>query len=49
LNTRRIPVDKKTRYHKDHTGKRAYKNVITIKGSMDAKGLVTAEASVKSL
>ncbi|HEV8273588.1 MAG TPA: DUF3857 and transglutaminase domain-containing protein [Chitinophagaceae bacterium] len=49
LNTSAFLVDKKTPgIIKINTGKRAYKNVIIINGSMDTKGVVTAEASVKS-
>jgi len=49
LNTTGFLVDKKKfNLIKIAPGTRTYKNVITIAGTMDAKGLITAEANVKS-
>ncbi len=49
LNTTGFLVDKKKfNLIKIAPGNRTYKNVITIAGTMDAKGLITAEANVKS-
>lgn len=49
LNTTGFLVDKKKfNLIKIAPGNRTYKNVITITGTMDAKGLITGEANVKS-
>lgn len=49
LNTTGFLVDKKNfNLITINPGSKSYKNVITIKGSMDKKGVVAAEASVKS-
>lgn len=49
LGTKAFLVDKKIfNIIKISSGTSYYKNVITIKGMMDAKGLITAEAHVKS-
>ena len=49
LNTTGFLVDKKKfNLIKIAPGNRSYKNVITVSGTMDAKGLITAEATVKS-
>lgn len=50
LNTTGFLVDKKN-YNliKIGTGNKAYRNLITVNATMDAKGLVTGEAQVKSL
>ena len=49
LNTTAFLVDKKI-YNliKIAPGNKGYKNVIAVKGTMDEKGLITAEANVKS-
>ncbi len=50
LNTSGFLVDKKNfNLIKIAGGNKAYRNIITINGTMDAKGLVTGEAQIRSL